>query len=128
MDIGPPDEPPFFDSVPLPSVVVFAALWPMSLALCVQFFIGRHVDEGRTFSGGQILGRTVAVGVLASIGTAVLPLPATLAGGLSGSTAVAGFVYAAELVAITVVAVPVLWNSGAPSEAKHQPHQHIPTR
>ncbi|CAA0136749.1 Uncharacterised protein [Mycolicibacterium vanbaalenii] len=120
-----PMNQPFFDSVPLPSVVVFAALWPMSLALCVQFFIGRHVDAGRTFSGGQILGRTIAVGVLASIGTAVLPLPATLAGGLSGSTTVAGFVYAAELVAIVVVAVPVLWNqwrrqrSGKPTTPAH---------
>ena len=53
--------------------------------------------------------RTIVVGVLASIGTAILPLPATLAGGLSGSTTVAGVVYAAELVAITVVAVPVLY-------------------
>ena len=116
-----PMNQPFFDSVPLPSVVVFAALWPMSLALCVQFFIGRHIDDGRRFTGGQVLLRTIAVGVLASIGTAVLPLPATLAGGLSGSTTVAGVVYAAELVAITVVAVPVLYaqwrrrGSGTPS-------------
>lgn len=42
---------PFFASVPLPSVVVFAALWPTSLAFCVQFFVGRHVDAGRSFSG-----------------------------------------------------------------------------
>ncbi|MCV7152119.1 hypothetical protein [Mycolicibacterium pyrenivorans] len=104
-----PMNQPFFDSVPLPSVVVFAALWPMSLALCVQFFVGRHVDGGQRFTGGQVVLRTLAVGVLASIGTAVLPLPATLAGGVTGSTAVAGFVYAAELFAITVVAVPVLY-------------------
>jgi hypothetical protein len=103
-----PMNQPFFDSVPLPSVVVFAALWPMSLALCVQFFIGRHIDQGRTFSGGQILMRTIVIGVLASIGTAVLPLPATAAAGISGSTTVGGIVYALELVVITVVAVPVL--------------------
>ena len=119
-----PMNQPFFDSVPLPSVVVFAALWPMSLALCVQFFVGRHIDDGRRFTGGQVLLRTIAVGVLASIGTAVLPLPATLGGGLSGSTAVAGVVYAAELVAITVVAVPVLYaqwrrrRSGTPCTPK----------
>ncbi|HEY9266325.1 MAG TPA: hypothetical protein VIQ11_17145 [Mycobacterium sp.] len=103
-----PMNQPFFESVPLPSVVVFAALWPMSLALCVQFFIGRHVDNGRTFSGAQVVLRTLVVGVLASVGTAFLPLPATLAGGITGSTTVAGVVYAAELVAITAVAVPVL--------------------
>ena len=105
---------PFFDSVPLPSVVVFATLWPMSLALCVQCFVGRHVDAGRTFSGGQIVWRTVVVGLLASIGTAILPLPATAAAGISGSTTVGGVVYALELVVITVVAIPVLvkqWRS-----------------
>jgi len=103
-----PMNQPFFASVPLPSVVVFAALWPMSLALCVQFFIGRHVDNGRQFSGGQIIWRTVLIGVLASIGTAVLPLPATAAGAITGSTTVAGVVYALELVLVALVAVPVL--------------------
>ena len=100
-----PMNQPFFDSVPLPSVVVFAALWPMSLAFCVQLFVGRHVDDGRTFCGPQILWRTVVIGVLASLGTAVLPLPATLGGALSGSITVAGFIYAAELAVVTVVAI-----------------------
>ncbi|PRC43568.1 hypothetical protein C6A85_000000104695, partial [Mycobacterium sp. ITM-2017-0098] len=103
-----PMNQPFFDSVPLPSVVVFAALWPMSLALCVQFFVGRHVDAGRTFTIPQIVLRTIVIGVLASVGTAVLPLPATAAAGISGSTTVGGVVYALELAAIAVVAVPVL--------------------
>lgn len=105
-----PMNQPFFDSVPLPSVVVFAALWPMSLALCVQFFVGRHVDGGRTFTGAQIVGRTLVIGVLASIGTAILPLPATAAAAISGSTTVGGVVYALELAVIAVVAIPVLVN------------------
>ncbi|MBU8812118.1 DUF7802 domain-containing protein [Mycolicibacterium goodii] len=99
---------PFFDSVPLPSVVVFAALWPTSLAFCVQFFVGRHVDAGRSFTGGQIAMRTVLVGLLASVGTFILPLPATISGTLSGSTAVGGVVYALELVVLSVVAVVVM--------------------
>jgi hypothetical protein len=103
-----PMNQPMFDSVPLPSVVVFAALWPMSLALCVQFFVGRHVDAGSRFTGGQVVWRTVAVGLLASLGTGVLPLPATLIGAATDTT-VQGFVYAAELVVITAVAVPVLF-------------------
>lgn len=96
---------PMFDSVPLPSVVVFAALWPMSLAFCVQWFVGRHIDRGRRFSGWQITWRMVVVGVLASLGTGILPLPATLLGGLTGSTLVTGIAYAAELIALSVVAV-----------------------
>lgn len=99
---------PFFASVPLPSVVVFAALWPTSLAFCVQFFVGRHIDAGRTLGGGQIVLRTVVVGLLAAVGTFILPLPATVSGGVTGSTTVGGVVYALELVALSVVAVAVM--------------------
>ncbi|WP_174187923.1 hypothetical protein [Nocardia barduliensis] len=104
--IDNPINQPMFDSVPLPSVVVFAALWPMSLAFCVQWFVGRHVDQGQTFSGAQLAWRTIVIGVLASLGTAVLPIPATVFG--MGSTTVRGVLYAAELVVVTVVAVLVL--------------------
>ncbi|WP_280497471.1 hypothetical protein [Nocardia asiatica] len=104
--IDNPINQPMFDSVPLPSVVVFAALWPMSLAFCVQLFVGRHVDQGQAFSGAQLAWRTVVIGVLASLGTAVLPLPATVFG--MGSTTVRGVLYAAELVVVTIIAVLVL--------------------
>ncbi|KWX20235.1 hypothetical protein AFM11_31340 [Mycolicibacterium wolinskyi] len=114
-----PMNQPFFDSVPLPSVVVFAALWPMSLAFCVQIFVGRYVDEGKTFTGPQLLWRTIVVGVLASIGTAVLPMPATIGAAISGSTTVGGFIYAAELVVLSVVAIPVLIRQW--SAVRHQP-------
>jgi hypothetical protein len=121
-----PMNKPFFASVPLPSVVVFAALWPMSLALCVQFFVGRHVDAGRGFSGPQLVWRTVVIGILASVGTFVLPLPATIATALSGSTTVGGFAYAIELAALATVAATVLiasWRrirrDGADVSAEH---------
>ncbi|QLY27938.1 hypothetical protein [Nocardia huaxiensis] len=97
---------PMFDSVPFPSVVVFAALWPMSLAWCVQFFVGRHVDSGTHFTGLQLVWRTVLIGLLASVGTFVLPLPATLFG--MGSDVVRGFLYGAELLALSVVAAILL--------------------
>jgi hypothetical protein len=102
-----PMNQPFLDSVPLPSVVVFAALWPMSLAFCVQFFVGRHVDRGRRFTGLQIVWRTIVIGVLASIGTVLLPSPATIIGSFTNFT-VMGVVYALELVVIAVVAAPVM--------------------
>ncbi|MGN5237951.1 MULTISPECIES: DUF7802 domain-containing protein [unclassified Rhodococcus (in: high G+C Gram-positive bacteria)] len=101
-----PINQPFFDSVPLPSVVVFAALWPMSLALCTQFFVGRHIDRGESFSGLQLVWRTVVIGILASVGTFVLPIPATVVG--MGSTTVRGFMYALELVVLCAVAIWVL--------------------
>ena len=71
------------------------ALWPMSLALCVQFMVGRHVDAGARFTGPQLVWRTVVIGLAASVGTFVLPLPATILG-LAGDT-VRGTVYALEL-------------------------------
>ncbi|MFC9362185.1 hypothetical protein ACFTZB_37120 [Rhodococcus sp. NPDC057014] len=101
-----PVNQPMFDAVPLPSVVVFAALWPMSLALCVQFFVGRHIDRGRTFTGLELVWRTIVIGLLASAGTFILPIPATVLG--MESTTVRGFLYAAELVLVTLVSIPVL--------------------
>ncbi|MEV0335097.1 hypothetical protein [Nocardia sp. NPDC050717] len=98
-----PINQPMFDSVPMGSVVVFAALWPMSLAFCVQYFVGRHVDDGRHFSGVELTWRTVVIGLLASVGTFLLPLPATVIG-LAGDT-VRGVVYALELLTMSVVAV-----------------------
>jgi len=101
-----PINQPFFDSVPLPSVVVFAALWPMSLAFCAQFFVGRHIDAGRTFSGLELTWRTITVGLLASVGVVILPAPATVIG--MGSTTVRATIYAAELVILSIVAIYVL--------------------
>lgn len=103
-----PMNQPFLDSVPIPSIVVFAALWPMSLAFCAQLFVGRLVDQGRTPSGGALAWRIPVVGVLASIGTVILPLPATVSKALTGSDFVSGVAYVAELVVVTVVAVPLL--------------------
>lgn len=101
-----PINQPMFDAVPMGSVVVFAALWPMSLAFCVQYFVGRQVDQGRDFSGVELVWRTVVIGLLASVGTFLLPLPATVLG--MSSTTVRGVVYALELVALSVVAAVVM--------------------
>ncbi|MFB8277751.1 hypothetical protein [Nocardia colli] len=102
-----PINQPMFDSVPLPSVVVFAALWPMSLALCVRYFVGRPVETGTKFTGLQLVSRTIVIGLLASVGTFVLPLPATIFG--MGSDTVRGFLYAAELFALSMVAVVLMY-------------------
>ncbi|MFE3192631.1 hypothetical protein ACFXHA_26730 [Nocardia sp. NPDC059240] len=98
---------PMFDSVPLPSVVVFAALWPMSLAYCVYRFVGKRVDAGEQLPGLELVWRTVVIGLLASLGTFILPLPATVLG-MAGTT-VRGIVYALELVVVAVVAIPALY-------------------
>ena len=99
---------PMFASVPVGSVVVFAALWPVSLAFFVQLLVGRHADHGRRFGGLQLTWRTVVIGVLASLGTGILPLPATVAGALSNGR-LTGIGYFAELFVIFAVAIPVLY-------------------
>ncbi|MFE3224108.1 hypothetical protein [Nocardia sp. NPDC059228] len=98
---------PMFDSVPLPSVVVFAALWPMSLAFCVYWFVGRRVDGGERFTGLQLVWRTIVIGLLASLGTFILPLPATVLG--AGSTIVRGIIYALELIVLTLAAIVLMY-------------------
>ncbi|CAM3233394.1 hypothetical protein [Tsukamurella hominis] len=114
---------PFFASVPMGSVVVFAALWPMSLALCAQFMVGRHVDAGARFTGPQLAWRTVVIGLAASVGTFVLPLPATILG-LAGDT-VRGTVYALELALMAGAALYAIRRClapgpGAPSIPAHR--------
>ncbi|BDH57835.1 hypothetical protein MTP03_27740 [Tsukamurella sp. PLM1] len=111
---------PFFAAVPMGSVVVFAALWPMSLALCAQFLVGRHADAGVRGTGLQVVWRTVVIGLAASVGTFVLPLPATVLG-LAGDT-VRGAVYALELAAIAVVALYAVGRclASAPSESPYR--------
>lgn len=98
---------PMFTSVPLGSVVVFAALWPAALAFSVQLLVGRQVDAGRRFGGLQVIWRTVVIGILASLGTFILPLPATLLGAATDGKLL-GIAYAVELLVITAVAIPVL--------------------
>ncbi|OMC14285.1 hypothetical protein A5735_11255 [Mycolicibacter heraklionensis] len=98
---------PLFTSVPMGSVVVFAALWPASLAFCVQLLVGRQIDQGRRFTGLQVVWRTIVIGILASLGTGILPLPATLLGAATDGRLI-GIGYAVELLVIVAVAVPVL--------------------
>ena len=57
----------------------------------------------------ELIDRTHGNTAVTAIGTVILPLPATLAGGISGSTTVGGAVYAAELVVMAAVAIPVLY-------------------
>jgi hypothetical protein len=55
-----------------------------------------------------VLWRTVAIGLLASVGTAILPLPASIVGAVTRSAVWQGVAYTAELAIITAIAVPVL--------------------
>lgn len=93
----------------------------MSLAFFVQRFIGRHVDESASFTATQVLWRTVAIGLLASVGTAVLPLPASIVGAVTKNTVWQGVAYAAELAIITAIAVPVLITQWRLPETSHPP-------
>lgn len=103
-----PMNQPFFASVPMGSVVVFAALWPLSLAFCVQWFVGRNVNLGKRLSAPSLVWRTVAVGVLASLGTAILPLPATITQWASGGR-LQGYAYLLELIAVAVIAAVIFY-------------------
>lgn len=99
---------PMLASVPVTSVVIFAALGPVVLTLLVQLLVGRNVERGKTFRRGSLWWRTVAAGALVPPGVALLSLPASLFGGPHPHITVQAIIYSAELAMVAVIAVPVL--------------------
>ena len=81
------------------------------------------MDAGARFTGPQLVWRTVVIGLAASVGTFVLPLPATVLG-LAGDT-VRGTVYALELALMAGAALYAVRRClapapGAPSIPAHR--------
>jgi len=92
---------PMLASVPMTSVWIFAALGPVVVTLLVFLFVGRHGQR----RGASLAWRTIVAGVFTPIGIAVLSLPSSI---FSGKVTAQAIVFSVELVAVTVVAVPVL--------------------
>ncbi len=102
---------PMLVSVPMTSVVIFAALGPAVLVLLVT----RLVRAGRKYSAPGLLWRMVIAGALVPIGVAVLSIPFSLFGGERPNFTAQAVVFTIELVAIAAVAIPVLlrqWQAG----------------
>jgi hypothetical protein len=100
---------PMFASVPMTSLVIFAAFGPAVLTVFVMLLVGRGAQRGRTFSGASLLWRTVAAGVLVPIGVAIVSLPSSLFGGDHPNVGAQATVFTIELVIIAGVSLPILF-------------------
>lgn len=95
---------PMLASVPMTSVVIFAALGPAVLVLLVRWLI----REDRVHGALGLLWRTVLAGALVPFGIAILAIPFSAFGGDAPNTTAQAIVFIIELVLIAVVAIPVL--------------------
>jgi hypothetical protein len=104
---GNPINHPMFASVPMTSVFIFATLGPIVVTVLVMLLVGRRT--GASAPAGWALGwRTVLAGVLVPLAVAILSIPTSLFGGAHPNTTAQAVVFAAELVIVAVIAVPVL--------------------
>jgi hypothetical protein len=99
---------PMFASVPMTSLVIFAAFGPAVLTVFVMLLVGRGVQRGNTFSSVGLLWRTVAAGVLVPIGVAIVSLPSSLFGGDHPNVGAQATVFTVELGIVAAIALPVL--------------------
>jgi hypothetical protein len=99
---------PFFSSVPMTSVVIFATLGPAVLTFLTMLLVGRHVEAGRRFTASSLTWRTLLAGALVVVGVAILSLPSSVFGGDQPNTTAQAVVFAGYLVLFAIIAVPVL--------------------
>ncbi|MGU3498499.1 hypothetical protein [Mycobacterium sp. C31M] len=96
---------PMLASVPMTSVVIFAALGPGVLVLLVRWL----VREDRTYRRLALTWRALVAGMLVPLGLVILSIPYSIFGGADPNTTAQAVVFSVELVLIAVIAVPVLW-------------------
>ncbi|WP_319455386.1 MULTISPECIES: hypothetical protein [unclassified Mycobacterium] len=99
---------PFFSSVPMTSVVIFATLGPAVLTFLTMLLVGRHVEAGRRFTGVSLTWRTLVAGALVVVGVGILSVPSSVFGGDEPNTTAQAVVFAGYLALFAIVAVPVL--------------------
>jgi hypothetical protein len=111
---------PAIGSVPMTSVVLFAALQPFALVLLVRWFVGRRVDRGERLEGWGLAGRIAAAGALVPPLAIVVWLPASVFNGGDdpnhAAVAVTLAIYLVVMGAVTAVALGEGWRRGRAGE------------
>lgn len=118
-DTENPMNRPMFASVPLTSVVIFAALGPFVVTLLTQLLVARRGAD-RPLGGVGLLGWTVLIGALVPVGLAILGAPFSALSALGPDNVTAqAVVLSAELVVLAAIAVPTLvaqYRRGEPAD------------
>jgi hypothetical protein len=96
---------PMFASVPMTSMVIFAALGPGVLTVLVLWLVDRPVARGVDLPAFGVLWRTVVAGTLVPVGVALLSIPSSA---FSGRVSAQALVFAAELALLALIAIRVL--------------------
>ncbi|MCV7412664.1 hypothetical protein AWC05_18755 [Mycobacterium florentinum] len=116
---------PMFASVPMTSVYIFATLGPAVLTLLVMLLVGRKVANGTRMSAASLLWRTVAAGLLVTVGLALLSIPSSIFGGSHPNTTAQAVVFVVELAAFAVFAIPALIGARRRGEADDKPNRFV---
>jgi hypothetical protein len=113
-----------FASVPMSSMYIFAVLGPIVVTLLVMLLVGRK--SGTSAPAGWALGwRTALAGVLVPLGLVILSIPTSLFGGDKPNTTAQAAVFAAELVIVAAIAVPVLVRQWLRTRDDLEPNQFV---
>ena len=115
---------PLFASVPMTSVFIFATLGPIVVTLLVMLLVGRKTAASAP-AGWALTWRTVLAGLLVPIGVAILSIPTSLFGGATPNTTAQAVVFAAELVVVAVIAVPVLVRQWSRTHGDREPSEFV---
>ena len=99
---------PMMASVPVTSIVLFAAIGPVALVFFVELFVGRRTERGERLSRGALVGRALAAGALVPLALAIAGLPLSLFGGAHPNVTARAVVLSAMLGVVAAVAVPTL--------------------
>jgi hypothetical protein len=105
-------------SVPLTSIILFAALGPIFLVLLVRWLLPDRGPEHRLFSTTAVVGRTLAAGALMLPVLALLGAPWTMFVAAASPSAAAPIAtcFLAAVLAIVAAMVIGSWRSEAPDE------------
>jgi hypothetical protein len=114
---------PMFASVPMTSVFIFATLGPAVLTLLVMLLVGRKA--GTRLSAPSLVWRTVAAGLLVTVGLAILSFPSSIFGGSHPNTTAQTVVFVVELAAFAAFAMPALIGARRRGEADDKPNQFV---
>lgn len=117
---------PMFASVPMTSLVIFAAFGPAVLTVFVMLFVGRAAQRGNRFSPVGLVWRTVAAGVLVPIGVAIVSIPSSVFGGQHPNVGAQAGVFTIELVVIAAIALPVLVRQWVAARRGNAPSAELP--
>lgn len=115
---------PMLASVPMSSVLLFATVGPVCVALFAQLLVTRPIERGRRLSRITLIGRAFGVAVLVPVGLVVADIPILLAGGEHPDSALRRTLYFAILGAFAVVAIPILlrqWRNTAFTPSARNP-------